>query len=350
MSTDTKTTPSAPETDYKKPTHGIFRLIPNTWVPYAELARLDRPAGFWVGYWHYLIGLGFALNTDPFSSNLNFVSVFGLALYLAVWGIVFRGIFCTWNDILDQDLDRQVARCRVRPIPRGAVNTYQALAFAVVLIGVGAAIVYPAGPSTLIHGVVKGVLFFIYPFLKRYTNFPQVELGLGLSYGIFLSASIIGKDPLAPLFDTSLGFEASVAKIIESPSTRSTAYLYAAGAIWCVIFDTIYAHQDYVDDLKAGVRGLAVRLGRRGTKPALSVAAAVQIYCLAMAGQLAGLGKVYFISSCGGAGLLLGWMIWKVKLEDPKSCAWAFGAGSMYVGASVTAGLLAEFGVRKYGF
>lgn len=341
---------STADIGYKKPSHGIFQFIPDAWVPYAELMRLDRPAGFWVGYWHYLIGLGFALNTDPFSSDMGVVSIVALTAYLAVWGIAFRGIFCTWNDILDQDLDRQVARCRVRPIPRGALTTYQALSFAAALTAAGVAIVSPAGPSTLTHGIVKGILFFFYPFLKRYTNFPQIELGLGLSYAIFLSASIIGKDPLAPLFDPSLVLLARVARIIESPSAQSTAYLYAAGAIWCVIFDTIYAHQDYVDDLKAGVGGLAVRLGRRGTKPALYAAAVAQIYCLAMAGELSGLGNVYFAVSCGGAGLLLAWMIWKVKLEDSKSCAWAFGAGSMYVGASVTAGLLAEFWVKKYGY
>lgn len=338
------------EKGYSKPSHGIFRFMPDTWVPYAELMRLDRQSGFWVGYWHYLIGLGFALNIHPFSSNIHLISLVLLAAYLAVWGIVFRGIFCTWNDILDQDFDRQVARCRVRPIPRGAVTTLQALLFAAALIAAGTAIVYPTGHSTLIHGAVKGIFFFFYPLLKRYTDFPQVVLGLGLSYAIFMSASIVGKDPLAPLFDPSLDLSDRVSKITESPLAQSAAYLYVAGTIWCVIFDTIYAHQDYLDDLKAGVKGLAVRLGREGTKPALYAAAVGQVYCLAMAGKLAGFGEAYYAISCAGAGFLLAWMIWMVKLEDAKSCAWAFGAGSMYVGASITAGLMAEFWLKKYGY
>lgn len=337
---------------YSKPSNGIFRFIPDAWVPYAELMRLDRQSGFWAFYWHYLIGLGFAVNIPPFSSDIDITSLVVLAAYLGLWTTVFRGITCTWNDNLDQDFDRQVARCRVRPIPRGAVSTLQAHFFTAALIAAGAYILYPFGDLTLIHASVDGVLLFIYPLLKRYTNFPQVELGFGLSYAIFLVTSMVGKDPLAPLLDPSLdlSLSARVSKVVESPLAQSAAFLYFAGILWSVIFDTIYAHQDYLDDLKAGVKGLAVRLGRKGTKPALYVATAVQVCCLVLAGHLAGFGDPYYVISCGGDALLLAWMIWVVDLEDGDSCAWAFGPGSAYVGASISVGLLAEFGWRKYGY
>lgn len=335
------------EKTYTRPTHGIFRFIPDAWVPYAELMRLDRQSGFWVCYWHYLIGLGFAINIHPFSGDIDLKVLLFDAAHLALWATIFRGMACTWNDNLDQDFDRQVARCRVRPIPRGAVTTLQAHLFMAALIAAGAAILYPTGYNTLVHGVVDGTFFFFYPMLKRVTDFPQVELGFGLSYAIFLSASIIGKDPLAPLFDTSLELSDRVARVVDSPTAQSAAFLYVAGIIWCVIFDTIYAHQDYHDDLKAGVKGLAVRLGRQGTKPALYAAACVQVCSLAMAGKLAGFGEAYYAISCGGAGSLLMWMIRTVNLEDGKSCAWAFGRGSAYVGASISAGLMADFWIRK---
>ncbi|KAK2011567.1 4-hydroxybenzoate polyprenyl transferase [Colletotrichum eremochloae] len=335
---------------YSKPSHGLFRFIPDAWVPYAELMRLDRQSGFWAFYWHYLIGLGFAINIPPFSHDIDLKSLGLLAAHMWLWTTVFRGITCTWNDNLDQDFDRQVARCRVRPIPRGAVTTGQAHFFTAIQIAAGTCILYPLDDSTLIHAIIDGVLLFIYPLLKRCTNYPQVELGFGLSYAIFMVAAMLGKDPLSPLLDQSLNLSTRVYKVIESPVAKSAACLYVAGIIWTVIFDTIYAHQDYLDDLKAGVKGLAVRLGRKGTKPACYIATAVQLYFLVLAGQLAEFGTPYYAISCGVTALLLTRMIWAVDLEDGDSCAWAFGPGSGYVGTAISSGLLADFLAKKYGY
>ena len=112
----------------------------------------------------------------------------------------------------------------------------------------------------------------------------------------------------------------------------------------------MYAHQDYADDLRAGVMGLAVRLGRKGTKPALAVLAAVQVACLVAAGTYAGFGLGYFVLSCGGAAASLATMLWRVQLEKVDSCAWWFGPGSRSVAATVLGGLLGEFVVRKVGW
>lgn len=111
---------------YSKPIHGLFRFLPDALVPYAELMRLDRLSGFWAFYWHYAIGLGSAINMPLFSSDIDLKAIVLLAAHLGLWKTVFRGIACTWNDNIDQDLDRQVARCLVRPIPRGAITMMQA--------------------------------------------------------------------------------------------------------------------------------------------------------------------------------------------------------------------------------
>ncbi|KAI0012630.1 UbiA prenyltransferase family [Xylariaceae sp. FL0662B] len=325
---------------YTRPIHGIFRFIPDTWVPYAELMRLDRQSGFWAFYWHYLIGLGFVINIHPFSSDIDLKTLVCLAAYLGLWSTIFRGITCTWNENLDQDFDRQVVRCRVRPIARGAVTTLQAHLFTAAQIAAGAWVLYPCRSSVLIHASFDGVLLFIYPLLKRCTDFPQVELGFGLSYAIFIVASMLGKDPLAPLFDSSLDFPSRLSKVAGSSLAWSAGCLYLAGVLWCVIFDTVYAHQDYEDDMKAGVRGLAVRRGREGTKPALSLTAAAQVYCLLLAGQCGGVGIPYYVISCAGDAAMMTMMIWTVNLDDAKSCAWALGPRSAYVGATITIGLI----------
>ncbi|KAI0972055.1 4-hydroxybenzoate polyprenyl transferase [Xylaria arbuscula] len=333
---------------YKRPSHGIFRVLPNAWVPYAELMRLDRQAGFWAFYWHYLIGLGFAINLRPFSQDIGVETLALLAAYLYAWTTIFRGITCTWNDNLDQDFDRQVARCRVRPIPRGAVSTNQAHLFTALQIAAGFIILQPVGNTTWIHAGVDGVLLFIYPLLKRCTNFPQVELGFGLSYAVFFVAAVLGKDPLAPLFDLSVPLEDRLSTVGDSSLAWSAGYLYFAGIIWTIIFDTIYAHQDYLDDLNAGVMGTAVLLGRKGTKPACYIAGALQMYLMVLAGQAAGFGLPYFTISCGLTALLQASMIWVVDLEDSDSCAWFFGRGSGYVGAAICAGFFADFAYTKF--
>ncbi|KAI0900261.1 UbiA prenyltransferase family [Annulohypoxylon nitens] len=335
---------------YKRPNYGVFRFLPNSWIPYAELMRLDRLSGFWAFYWHYLIGLGYVINLPPVSHDIDPKTLIFLAAYLSLWTTIFRGITCTWNDNLDQDYDRQVARCQFRPIARHAVASSEAHLFTAAQIAIGALVLSPCQRSVLIHAAVNGVLLFVYPLLKRFTDFPQVELGFGLSYAIFTVAAILEKDPLNPLWDSTSNFLSRVQIVMGSPLARSSICLYAAGILWCIIFDTVYAHQDYEVDLKAGVKGLAVRLGRNGTKPALFLAASIQVYFLVLTGQFAGFGTRYYAISCAGAAVMLIAMLWTVKLRDNTSCAWWFGPGSACVGALVTIGLFAEFFAKKQDY
>lgn len=329
---------------YKPPETGIFLVVPASWVPYAELMRLDRQAGFWAFYWHYLIGLAYAINfPSPDEAALSSpFTVVTLAVYLYIWTTVFRGIVCSWNDNLDQEFDRQVARTRNRPIARGAVSTMQGHVFTLGLIIVGVILLIPLPRNAAIHACVEGVLLFIYPLLKRVTDFPQVYLGFGVSLPIFMCCAILYRDPLAQLWLD--GISSSTWSIgSASAMFRSSICLYTADVLWTVIYDTVYAHQDYNDDIKAGVQGLAVRLGRKGTKPVLTVLAVIQVSALIAAGQYVDFGALYFISACGGATAALVGMLWQVDLERPESCAYWFGPGSRAVGGSVVLGLVGEY-------
>ena len=114
------------EDKYQVPNSISF--LPPSWIPYAELMRLDRPAGFFAFYWHYIIGLSFAACISPEPPLVK--PLLSYAIYLVVWVVILRGAVCTLNDILDQDFDRRVARTRYRPIARGAVTTLQGYLFA----------------------------------------------------------------------------------------------------------------------------------------------------------------------------------------------------------------------------
>ncbi|KAI1150046.1 4-hydroxybenzoate polyprenyl transferase [Nemania diffusa] len=300
--------------DYKQPSHGLFRFIPDAWVPYASVTQYPVAAG--------------VQNTG---SGSHLRSCKEIRLH-GCDGTAWDGPHSaarnpTIEVLIQSDIYGKSRSYYVVPVERPE-----------------------AGLAIQAHQFgAHGLFLFIYPLLKRYTDFPQVKLGFGLSYAIFLVIAIIGKDPLAPLLDPSTGLS-GLREATASPAAQSAACLCAAGIVWSVFFDTIYAHQDYVDDQTAGVKGLAVRLGRKRAKPALYMMTAVQVFCLVLAGRLAGFSMPYYTISCGGAALLLAWMIWIVKLEDGSSCAWAFGRGSGYVGASVASGLFAEFWSRKHGF
>ncbi|RHZ70903.1 hypothetical protein CDV55_106903 [Aspergillus turcosus] len=325
---------SLPCSKYTTPKTGLFAIMPQSWIPYAELMRLDRPAGYWAFYWHFAIGLTLAASiSSPTPSPLTLVSRF---LFFAVWVVVLRGAVCTWNDTLDQDFDRRVSRTRNRPIPRGAVSTVQSHLFTLAQIAVGAALLLPLPRGCMHHAALMTAILLVYPLGKRVTDFPQVILGIAFGMPIFLCGAALDADPL-PLSDLHrFGTETDDVRLVA-------ALCFCIGSIlWTVIFDTVYAHQDAKDDAKAGVRSLAVRLEDR-TKQALSVLAAAQVIFLFAAGVACKFSTIYFAASCVGTAISLAAMLWFVDLRHSASCAWWFCLGSHLVGASIVAGLLGEY-------
>ncbi|KAF2216340.1 hypothetical protein CERZMDRAFT_33150 [Cercospora zeae-maydis SCOH1-5] len=318
-----------PSPAYVAPSTGIFRVLPQSFVPYAELMRLDRPAGYYAFFWHYLIGIAFAASISPTTTSpLELCAHTG---YLALWVIVYRGAVCTWNDNIDQDFDRHVARCRNRPIARGAVSTRQGHVFTAAQTALCAVMLLYFPTTVLVYAGAMTIVLGIYPFGKRITDFPQVILGFAFAVPVFLCAAALKADPLLEPATEGL--------------RKGSLCLYSANTLWTIIFDTIYAHQDIKDDIKAGVKSLAVRLGDQ-TKLWLGVLSGVQVGLLLAAGSFCGLSWVYYVVGCGGSALSLFGTLWYVKLGDPASCAWCFGPGSRFVGASVVLGFLGHYALQ----
>lgn len=274
---------------YLPPQTGIFYILPPTWVPYAEIMRLNRPSGYYAFYWHYAIGLSFAASiASPTTEPTVLVALAG---YLALWVLVLRGAVCTWNDNLDQEFDGRVARTRFRPIARGAVTTAQGHIFTAAQLVLGTVMLSPFSTAVSAYGALMTAIITIYPLGKRITDFPQVILGFGFAVPIFMCCAALGADPLQrQLFVGSDTMDV----------TYGGACMYGASVLWTIIFDTVYAHQDITDDVKAGVKSLAVRLGDQ-TKLVLAVLGAFQVGLLIGAGCFCKLSAVYFVISCGGA-------------------------------------------------
>ncbi|WP_293699319.1 MULTISPECIES: 4-hydroxybenzoate octaprenyltransferase [unclassified Sphingopyxis] len=210
---------------------GFVALLPAAARPYALLARFDRPIGWWLLYWPCAFGL--ALGGGA-------VSHWPLFLWLLLGAIAMRGAGCVYNDIVDRDLDAQVARTASRPIPSGAVSVRNAALWAVLLSLVGLLVLLQLPLPAQIVALASLVLVAGYPFMKRITWWPQAWLGLVFSWGALVAwVAVAGGGEMAlPL-------------------------LYAGCIAWVIGYDTIYALQDIEDDMLIGVKSSARAMGHQ---------------------------------------------------------------------------------------
>lgn len=213
----------------------VDRYAPDWLKPYARLARWDRPIPLLLLFWPCAFGLALATLDEP-SRGFD---VMALVLFL-IGSVVMRGAGCTFNDIVDTDIDMKVARTRSRPIPSGQVSKRQAALFLIAQCLAGLAVLVQFNGTTVLLGVSSLVLVAIYPFMKRVTWWPQFFLGLAFNWGALIGwTAATGSLALPPLL------------------------LYAGSILWTIGYDTIYALQDMEDDALIGVRSTARLFGRR---------------------------------------------------------------------------------------
>jgi 4-hydroxybenzoate polyprenyltransferase len=297
--------------------HWADRWIPPAARPYARMARLERPIGWWLLLWPCWWSSVLATNAAGAWPNL-----WHLVLFL-VGAIAMRGAGCTYNDIVDRDLDAEVERTRSRPIPSGAVTVRQAQLFMATLALVGLIVLLQFNWFTVGLGVLSLATVAVYPFLKRVTWWPQLGLGLAFSWGALMGwAAVFGRLDAAPLA------------------------LYAGAIFWTIGYDTIYAHQDKEDDALIGVRSTARLFGER-TKPALTLLYAGATVLFAAAYSFADAGWLAYLGLVAGA-LHLAWQIRTLRADDPDNCLMLFRSNRDY-GWIVFAGLVGDAVVRMWG-
>jgi 4-hydroxybenzoate polyprenyltransferase len=311
---------------YTPPTTGLLSKLPASWVPYAELIRLDKPTGTYYLFFPCLFSTLLAAPLAmPMASPL---SVIGTSILFFSGALIMRGAGCTINDLWDRNLDPHVARTRLRPIARGAVSPFNALAFTGVQLLTGLGILLQFPTQCLFYGIPSLLLVATYPLAKRVTHYPQFVLGLTFSWGAIMGFPALGIDLLQ-----------------NSAALTAAGFLYASNIAWTVLYDMIYAHMDIKDDAKAGIKSIALRHDAQ-TKQILTGLAVTQIGLLAAAGVAASAGPVFFIGSCGGAALTLAVMIKRVNLKSVKDCWWWFVNGCLLTGGVISAGLAGDYLVQ----
>lgn len=264
----------------------------------------------------------------PMASPL---SVVGTAALFFSGALIMRGAGCSINDLWDRNLDPHVSRTRLRPIARGAITPFKALAYtgAQLLTGLGILLQFPT--SCLFYGIPSLLLVATYPLAKRVTYYPQFVLGLTFSWGAIMGFPALGVDLLS-----------------DGAALAAAGCLYASNIAWTVLYDMIYAHMDIRDDAKAGIKSIALKHDAE-TKQVLSGLAIAQIGLLGAAGWAAGAGPLFFVGGCGGAALTLGYMIRKVNLKNVKDCWWWFVNGCWITGGAISLGMGADYIARYLG-
>jgi 4-hydroxybenzoate polyprenyltransferase len=296
----------------------VDRWAPLSWRPYARLARLDRPIGWWLLLWPCWWSAALA----AVAAGAPYPNPWHLVLFL-VGAIVMRGAGCTYNDVVDRDVDAQVTRTRSRPIPSGQVSAKRAFAFAVALSFVGLAVLLQFNWPTILVATGSLVVVAAYPFAKRVTDWPQMVLGLAFSWGAFLGwTAVFGRLALAPVV------------------------LYLAAILWTVGYDTIYAHQDRRDDAIVGVRSTA-RLFGRYTKLSIGGLFVATVVALAAAFALVGAGVAAYVGLAAFA-VHLGWQVVTLDEDDPARCLMLFRSNRI-AGWLPFLGLVADAGLRASG-
>jgi 4-hydroxybenzoate polyprenyltransferase len=306
-------------------TRGAGRVADSTgnWVdgvapawarPYLRLARLDRPIGSWLLLMPCWWSVGLAAVHARSQVNLWHVLLFFVGAF------AMRGAGCTWNDIVDRDLDARVERTRSRPIPSGQVTVAAAAAFLALQTLVGLAVLLQFNRFTIYVGFASLAVVAVYPFMKRITYWPQIVLGLAFSWGALM------------------GWPATFARL-DLP-----AFLLYAGAIsWVIGYDTIYAHQDREDDALIGIKSTAL-LFRERTKPMLALFYALAVALIALAGWNAGAGLVFALGLLAFAAHLA-WQIARLNVDDPVNCLVVF-KSNRDAGLILFVGLVLDAGLR----
>ncbi len=290
----------------------LDRYAPDAIKPYGRLARWDRPIGFWLLFWPCVWGIGLAALTQP---EIGFG--WWAAMLMFVGAILMRGAGCTFNDIVDRDIDMKVARTRSRPIPSGQVTARQALYFLIAQALLASAILFQFNRFTVWAGVASLALVAIYPFMKRITWWPQFFLGLAFSYGALVGwTSQTGSVGWAPVL------------------------LYAGTILWVIGYDTIYALQDVEDDALVGVKSTA-RLFGDNVRIAVGALYAGAFVLWNIASLMAGGGVLFAALSLVGAGLLA-WQLYTLDAGAPANPLVRF-KNNHFVGIALSLALLAEW-------
>ena len=198
---------------------------------FIDLARLNKPIGFMLLFWPCSWGLSYGYKTN------NDYSLFIHYLFLFFLGsVLMRSAGCIFNDIVDRNIDKKVKRTRERPIPSGKITVNKSLFYVLALCVLAFFILIQFNFLTIALGLGSMILAFSYPFMKRFTYWPQLFLGLTFNWGLVMAWTAMNNNV-----------------------SQEIILLYISAIFWTLGYDTIYGAQDMVDDEIIGLKSTAIK-------------------------------------------------------------------------------------------
>lgn len=295
---------------YTRLLHSLNRLHPRAW-DFVQLTRMDKPIGIYLLLWPTLWALWIAAEGVPSAKNLV-IFVAGV--------ILMRAAGCVINDYADRNFDGHVSRTKARPLANGRVSAREALILFAVLIALSFALVLLTNATTVWLSFGALAVAALYPFMKRYTYYPQVVLGTAFSWGM----------PMAFTAETG-----------ELPA--AAWLLLLANVIWTVAYDTYYAMADREDDLKIGVKSTAILFGDADRVIILGLQG-LALLCLLLAGARFELG-LYFYLGLAVAAACFAWQFHMTRGREPQICFRAF-LHNHWAGLAIFIGIVLDYALR----
>lgn len=275
---------------------------------YARLMRLDRPIGTYLVLWPTLWALWLAAGGVP---------PLGTLLIFVAGVVLMRAAGCVINDYADRHIDGHVSRTHQRPLVTGEVSERDALLLFGGLCLLAFGLVLLTNRLTVLLAFAAVVLAASYPFMKRYTYFPQVVLGAAFAWSVPMAFAAV-RDELPP----------------------ELWLIYLAVVIWTIAYDTFYAMVDREDDLKIGVKSTAIYFGREDRLITGLLQASV-IFILVLMGARFQLSFIYFVGVAAAAGLFIHQQR-LIRNRQREKCFQAF-LNNNYVGLVVFAGIALHY-------
>lgn len=261
--------------------------------PYMKLMRIDKPIGSWLLFWpcSWSIAMAAPVGALP---DLQMLALFGTGAF------IMRGAGCTINDMWDQDIDKKVDRTKDRPLVSGQITPRQSLMFLAGQLSLGLLVLLQLNWYSIFLGASSLGLVITYPLMKRITYWPQLILGMTFNWG-----ALLGWSAIRGSCDWSVCLP-----------------LYIAGICWTILYDTIYAHQDRVDDILLGIKSTAIKFGD-DTKFYLSGFGMVMIASLITSGILTTQTWPYY-TAVGLIALHISNQIYTLNINNSTDCAKKF--------------------------
>lgn len=275
---------------------------------YYLLTRLNKPIGIFLLLWPTLWALWIAAEGVPRPGVLT-VFVLGVVL--------MRSAGCVINDYADREIDPRVNRTKDRPIAAGRVSPDEAMLLFMALCFSAFLLVLTMNTFTILLSLGGVLLAGIYPFMKRYTHMPQIVLGMAFGWSV----------PMAFAAQTN-----SVPKIAW--------LIYVVTVLWAVIYDTMYAMADRMDDLKIGVKSTAILFGD-ADRVIIGILQAMMLFALYLIGEQAQLNDGYNIAVLLAAVLMV-YQQYLIRYRQPSLCISAF-LNNNWLGLVIFVGIVTSY-------